>query len=438
MQNALKGNYRWLICALLFFATTINYIDRQILALLKPVLDEQLHWTNEEFGDIQAAFQGAYAVSLLFFGWFIDRFGTKIGYSVSIAAWSIAALAHAFVSTVGGFFNARIALGLGEGGNFPASIKAVAQWFPKRERALATSIFNSGANVGAIAAPALVPWIALTWGWQAAFIMAGVAGFVWLLLWFPFFHNHPESAASVSKEELEHIRSDSAANETGETRKASWLSLMAYRQTWSFIVAKLLTDPVWWFFLSWLPDYFKKTRGLDIKNSAVLLVAIYGIITVLSIGGGWLTGSLAGRGWTVTRARKSSMFLFAVCVVPILLASSAGNWVAVLLIGLAGAAHQAWSANLFSTVSDMFPKYAVASVVGLGGVAGAVGGIAFQRFTGRLLDHFTAQGSVTEGYAVLFSICAFAYIVAFGVHHLLAPRFDSVQLKVSGGKDARS
>ena len=420
------GSYRWVICGLLFFATTVNYIDRQILSLLKPMLDDQLRWTNEEFGMVNAAFQAAYAVGMLAFGWFIDRYGTKIGYAASIAAWSIAALGHALVSTVGGFVIARIALGLGEGGNFPSAIKAVALWFPKKERALATSIFNSGTNVGAIIAPAIVPWIAFTWGWQAAFVAAGLAGFLWLFLWIPFY-NVPEKIKRVTPSELAHIRSD--ADEGVGTEKTSWLSLLGYRQTWSFFVAKFLTDPIWWFFLIWLPDFFKQTRGLDIKKSWIHLVTIYAIVTVLSIVGGWVTGYLTKSGWTVTRARKSGMFFFALCVIPIYAVTSVGDWMAVLLIGLAGAAHQAWSANLFTTVSDMFPKRAVASVIGIGGMAGALGGIIFPIVTGKLLDLFKASGNVTAGYAVLFSVCAFVYLVAFAANHVLAPRFEPFEMK---------
>ena len=419
------SRYRWTICALLFFATTINYIDRQILSLLKPILDEQLKWTNEEFGLVNSAFQGAYAIALLFFGWFIDKYGTKVGYAVSITVWSVAALGHALVASVGGFFVARIALGLGEGGNFPSAIKAVALWFPKKERALATSIFNSGTNVGAIIAPAVVPWIAFTWGWQAAFIAAGLAGFVWLLFWFPLY-DVPEKIKKLSASELTHIRSDL---EEEKTTKIPWLQLLGYRQTWSFIVAKFLTDPVWWFFLIWLPDYFKQTRHLDIKTSWVHLVTIYSIVTILSIIGGWVTGYLTKTGWTVTRARKTGMFVFAVLVLPILVVTEVGDWTAVMLIGLAGAAHQAWSANLFTTVSDMFPKRAVASIIGIGGMAGAIGGMLFPFITGRLLDAFKASGNVTAGYAVLFSICGFAYLVSFALHHLLAPKFEQFEMK---------
>jgi MFS transporter, ACS family, hexuronate transporter len=425
-RRLFDGNYRWVVCALLFFATTVNYIDRQILSLLKPILDDQLHWTNEEFGIVNSAFQGAYGIGLLIFGWFIDRFGTKLGYAVSIAAWSVAAISHAFVSTVGGFIGARIALGLGEGGNFPSAIKAVALWFPKKERAFATSIFNSGTNVGAIIAPAIVPWIAFTWGWQAAFVAAGIAGFLWLLLWIPFYEI-PENIKRLKQEELAHIRSDADDRPAGE--KASWGSLLRYRQTWAFLIAKGLTDPIWWFFLIWLPDFFKQTRGLDIKKSWIHLVTIYAIVTVLSIAGGWVTGYLAKRGWTVTRARKSGMFLFALLVIPIYAVTTVGDWSAVLLIGLAGAAHQAWSANLFTTVSDMFPKHAVASVTGIGGMAGALGGMMFPILTGKLLDVFKASGDVTAGYAILFTICACAYLVTFAIHHLLAPRFEPFEMK---------
>ncbi|MGB2866829.1 MAG: MFS transporter [Bacteroidota bacterium] len=421
------GRYRWVVCGLLFFATTVNYIDRQILALLKPMLDIQLGWTNEEFGLVNAAFQGAYAVGLLAFGWFIDKYGTKIGYAVSIAAWSVAALGHALVASVSGFMFARIALGAGEGGNFPSAIKAVALWFPKRERAFATSIFNAGTNVGAIIAPAVVPWIALTWGWQAAFIVAGIAGFLWLFLWIPFY-NVPEKSKYIKAKELEFIRSD---REDTSQEKVPWASLLSYRQTWSFIFAKFTTDPIWWFFLIWLPDFFKQTRGLDIKTSWVHLVTIYAIVTVLSIFGGWVTGFLAKSGWTVTRARKTGMFIFACLVLPIFAVTSVGDWIAVLLIGLAGAAHQAWSANLFTTVSDMFPKRAVASVIGIGGMAGAIGGILFPIITGRVLDTFKASGDVTPGYAIMFAVCAFAYLVTFAIHHLLAPKFEPFEIKQS-------
>jgi len=416
------GRYRWVICTLLFLATTVNYIDRQVLALIKGTLDSELHWTNADYGAANSWFQLAYAGSLFVFGWFIDRFGVKIGYAVSIAAWSVAAAAHALVGSAQGFKLARAGLGLGEGGNFPSSIKAVAHWFPKRERAYATSLFNSGANVGAIVAPAIIPPIAGAWGWRAAFVFMGVIGMAWLLLWLPLYDD-PERSKRIGRDELAHIRSDVSPDAAAE-RPIGWGELLRYREAWSFIVAKLITDPVWWFFLIWLPDYFKKEWGLDIKSSWVHLVTIYAIITVLSIIGGWVTGHLARRGWSVTRARKTGMFIFACCVLPIFFVTRVGPWPAVLLIGIAGAAHQAWSANLFTTTSDMFPKRAVASLVGVGGMAGSIGGFFFPRFAGSLLDRLGASG-----YTILFAICGSAYLVAFALNHVLAPRFEPIQLR---------
>ena len=419
--------HRWAVCALLFFATTINYIDRQILSLLKPILDDQLHWTNAEFGMVNSAFQGAYGVSLLIFGWLIDKYGTKIGYAISIGAWSLAAMGHALVGSVGGFLWARVALGLGEGGNFPAAIKATAIWFPKKERALATSLFNSGANVGAILAPAIVPWLAFKFGWQSAFLAAGAIGFLWLFLWMPWFET-PDKKPALSKEELAWIQSD---REEVKAQKIPWGQLLGYRQTWGFILPKLITDPVWWFFLIWLPDFFKQTRGLDIKKSWVLLVTIYSIVTVLSIAGGWVTGHLAKSGWSINRARKGGMLLFALCVVPIVAVTGASDWGAVLLIGLAGAAHQAFSANLFTTVSDSFPKQAVASVIGIGGMAGAVGGMLFPIVTGMLLDSYKASGNVAAGYGILFAFCAGAYLFSLFLLQFLNPRLEPVRIRYS-------
>ncbi len=424
-QDDTGSRVRWTICALLFLATTVNYIDRQILALIKQFLDHDLGWTNEQFGLVNSAFQGAYAVGLLAFGWFVDKYGTKIGYAVSIAAWSLAAMGHALVGSVAGFFTARVALGVSEGGNFPSAIKAVAIWFPKRERAFATAIFNAGANVGAIVAPATIPFIAYSLGWRAAFIFAGIAGLLWLAVWIPLYDT-PERRKRVSEAELALIRSDKDEEQTARA-PMGWIRSLRYPQTWSFLVAKFITDPIWWFFLIWLPDYFNTTRGLDIKKSWVYLVTIYAIVTVLSIIGGWLTGYLVRRGWSVTRARKTGMFIFALCVLPILAATHVGNWPAVLLIGLAASAHQAWSANLYTTVSDMFAKKDVATIVGLGGTTGSIGGIIFPWFCGKVLDRYHHLGNVTAGYAILFAICAFAYIVAFVTHHLLAPRFEPIQ-----------
>jgi ACS family hexuronate transporter-like MFS transporter len=413
--------YRWLVCLLLFLATTINYVDRQILALVKPILDDQLHWTNAEYGRVNAAFQGAYAIGLLFFGFLVDRVGTKIGYALSIAAWSLSAIAHSLVGSVSGFLRVRVALGVSEGGNFPSAVKAVAVWFPRRERALATALFNSGANVGAVVAPAVVPIIALTWDWRAAFVAAGCVGLLWLVLWLPLYDG-PEKVGRLTADDLARIRDDEQSADAGAP--LGWRSILRQRRAWSFIVGKMLTDPVWWFFLIWLPDFFKKTRHLDIKGSRVYLVSIYGIVTVLSIAGGWLAGALVRRGFTPTRARKVTMLTCALAVVPITTVTHVGTWTAVLLIGVAGSAHQAWSANLFTTVSDMFPKRAVATLVGLGGMAGSITGIAFPVIVGTLLDKFQAAGNVTAGYAILFLVCGLAYLIAFAVGQFLAPSFD--------------
>ncbi len=421
--GAASTHVRWIVCALLFFATTVNYVDRQILALIKEFVDREIGWSNEQFGLVNSAFQAAYAVGLLLFGWFVDRFGEKLGYAVSIVAWSLSAIGHAFVGSVGGFFTARAALGLSEGGNFPSAIKAVAAWFPQRERAFATAIFNSGTNVGAIIAPATIPLIAYSLGWRWAFVFAGLAGFLWLPFWIALYDT-PERRKGVSPVERELIESD---RDQEPTDPMGWLRALHYRQTWSFIVAKLITDPVWWFFLIWLPDYFKATRGLNIKKSWVHLVTIYYIVTVLSIFGGWITGYLTRRGWSVTRARKSGMFLFAICVIPIIAATRVGDWPAVLLIGLAASAHQAWSANLFTTVSDMFAKKDVGTIIGLGGMTGSIGGILFPWFSGRLLDRYHSLGNVTGGYQILFAVCASAYVVAFAIHHLLAPKFERIE-----------
>jgi ACS family hexuronate transporter-like MFS transporter len=413
--------YRWVVCLLLFLATTINYVDRQILALVKPILDDQLHWTNAEYGRVNAAFQGAYAIGLLSFGFLVDRVGTKIGYALSIAGWSLSAIAHSLVGSVSGFLRVRVALGLSEGGNFPSAIKAVAVWFPRRERALATALFNSGANVGAVVAPAIVPWIALTWDWRAAFVVAGCAGLLWLVLWLPLYDG-PEKVGRLTADDLARIRDDEQSADAGAP--VGWRTLLRQRRAWSFIVGKMLTDPVWWFFLIWLPDFFKKTRHLDIKGSRVYLVSIYGIVTVLSIAGGWLAGALVRRGFTPTRARKVTMLVCALAVLPIVAVTHVGTWTAVVLIGVAGSAHQAWSANLFTTVSDMFPKRAVATLVGVGGMAGSITGIAFPIVVGTLLDRFQAAGNVTAGYAILFLICGLAYLLAFAVGQLLAPSFE--------------
>ena len=317
------------------------------------------------------------------------------------------------------FFCARIGPGLSEGGNFPAAIKTIAQWLPEKERALATSLFNSGANVGAIIAPAVVPAIAYHLGWHWAFVFAGVAGLIWIVVWWLLF-DYPERSRRMSAGELAYIESDAPDPSEG-TSRLTWGDLLRHREAWSFIAAKYLTDPILWFFLIWLPDFFKRTRHLDLKNSWSYLASIYAMVTVLSIAGGWVTGWLTSRGWSVTRTRKTGMFAFALCVLPIAFVTHVGDWPAVFLIGLTGATHQAWSANLYTTVSDMFSKSVVAKLTGIGGTAGSLGGMAFPVITGALLDH------VANGYAVVFGFCSLAYLLYFGINHLLAPRFERVK-----------
>jgi ACS family hexuronate transporter-like MFS transporter len=415
---AQTGSYRWLVCGLLFAGLTVNYVDRQILSLLKPMLDDRLHWSNRQFGEVNAAFQLAYAISMLGFGWFVDRFGTKLGYAISITAWSLAAAGHALAGSVGGFFAARFFLGLGEGGTFPTSIKSIALWFDQRERALATACFNSGSNVGPMVAPLFVPIVAEKFGWQACFLLASAAGFIWLVLWLCLYRTPAFSNSAAIPENGKRGGASAAGQQS--------LALLHYRQAWSFIIAKALTDPIWWFFLIWLPDYFKKTRHLDIQHSWPLLVTIYGIVTVLSIVGGWAPRPLIRAGYSANFARKSTMLTAAFLALPILLATSVGNWQAVVLIGIAGAAHQAWSANLYCTASDMFPAEVVATLIGYGGMAGSLSAIVFPIFTGALLDHFAKQNQITHGYSILFAICSVAYLAAFAVQHALAPRFAKI------------
>ena len=413
------GRYRWVICALLFFATTINYIDRQVLGILAT--DEnfksQIGWNEAEYGYVNTAFQAAYAVGLLVVGGLMDRFGTRKGFSVAIVFWSVAAMCHSFARSAFGFGAARFALGLGEAGNFPAAIKTVAEWFPKKERALATGIFNSGSNVGAIVAPLAVPFIAVTYGWQWAFIITGALGFIWLAFWLAVYRK-PEEHPKLSRAELAHIQSDPLE----PTTRIPWARLLPHRQTWAFAAGKFLTDPVWWVYLFWLPKFLNTTYGLNITQIGLPLVVIYIVADIGSIGGGWLSSSLIKRGWSVNRARKSAMLLCAAAVVPIMFASRASDlWVAVGLISIAAAAHQGWSANLFTMVSDMFPRRAVGSVVGIGGMAGAVGGMLIATTVGLILQH-------TGSYLPIFIIAGCAYLVALLVIHSLVPRMESARI----------
>jgi ACS family hexuronate transporter-like MFS transporter len=411
------GRYRWVICALLFFATTINYVDRQVIGILKPTLQGQFNWTEIDYSNIVFAFQAAYAIGLLIVGRIIDRLGVRTGFSFAVVLWSLAAMAHALVQSVLGFSVVRFALGLGESGNFPASIRAVAEWHPRKERALATGIFNAGSNVGAIVAPLTVPWITLAYGWQWAFIATGALGFVWLVAW-RLTYRAPENHARVSAGELSYIRSDPPES----TRRVKWASLFSHRQTWAFALGKFLTDPIWWVYLFWVPDFLNKKYGLSLSQIGPPIVAIYLIADIGSVGGGWLSSFLIRRGWTVNKGRKTAMLLCAIAVTPVVFAAKASGLVmAVALIGLAAAAHQGWSANIFTLVSDMFPKHAVGSVVGIGGMAGAVGGMLISKVVGYILEW-------TGSYVPIFIIAGSAYLVALGVIHLLAPRMQPASL----------
>lgn len=421
--RAPRGGYRWRICALLFFATTINYVDRQVLGILKPELSISLGWNEIEYGNIVMAFQGAYALGLLAAGGLIDRFGTRLGYSVSLIVWSIAAMAHGLVQSVTGFSVARFLLGLGEAGNFPAATKTVAEWFPKRERALAFGIVNSGSNVGAILTPLIVPLITLHFGWRWAFLFTGLIGFLWLLFWLPMYKS-PAIHPRVSEDELAFIQSDPPET----AAKIRWSQLLPYRQTWAIAVAKLLTDPVWWFYLFWLADFLKKEYGLGLSKLSLPLVVIYLVADFGSIAGGWLSSQLLKRGWTTNAARKTVMLICALSVLPVPIAVTTHNlWVAVGLISLAAAAHQAWSANVYTLASDMFPKRAVGSVVGIAGMAGAGGGLVFSWAVSRILER---TGS---NYVPIFLACGGAYLVALALVHLLAPDLKMLDLKQGDG-----
>ncbi|MBO0947713.1 MFS transporter [Fibrella forsythiae] len=411
-------SYRWQITALLFVATTINYLDRQVISLLKPTLEQVFNWSETDYSHIVMAFQGAYALSFVMFGWSIDRIGAKLGYSISVFVWSLAAMLHAVASGTVSFGVFRAMLGLGEGGNFPASIKTVTEWFPQKERAYATGIFNSGTNIGAVVAPLLVPWLLGNYGWQAAFLATGAIGFIWLFFWWRYYET-PTRHRKISPEELSYV--NEAPQTSGES-SVRWVDLLARRQTWAFITGKLFTDPVWWFFLFWLPSFLASTFKLDLTKPSLPLIIIYSAATIGSVGGGYLSGYFLRRGWTANWSRKTAMFVFALCIVPVMTIQFATSlWVVIGLLSLAVAAHQAWSANLFTLVSDLFPRKAVSSVVGIGGMAGSLGGMLFPLLVGSLLDTYKAQGSIATGYNILFIVCGSAYLVALLSIHLLVP-----------------
>lgn len=456
MNRTKIGKYRWTICALLFFATTVNYLDRQVLSLLSGKLETEFGWTNSDYANITAAFQFVYAISMLFAGRIIDKLGTKWGYAIAIIVWSLGAILHAKAIPVGeavssllgligitsisvsvlGFIVSRAVLGFGESGNFPAAIKATAEYFPKKERSLATGIFNSGANVGAILAPATVPYIAEAWGWETAFLIIGGVGFLWLIFWF-IFYDKPEEQKRLKKPELEYILCDTdeqvivpTESET-EAKKVSWFKLLGYKQTWAFTFGKFMTDGVWWFFLFWLPSYLKAQYGMEGTSISFPLFILYSMTMIGSVGGGWFPAYFLKKGYNVYEGRMKAMFVIALFPLVVLLAQPLGHytfWIPVILIGIGASAHQAWSANIFTTVSDMFPKKAVGSIIGIGGMAGGLGGVIVSKAGGALFDHYKALGHIQTGYTIMFAFCAIAYVIAWTVMKFLVPKYKVIEL----------
>ena len=519
------GNYRWTICALLFFATTVNYLDRQVLSLLKPTLEVEFNWTNSDYANIASVFQFVYAISMLFAGRIVDKLGTKKGYTWAIIIWSIGAILHALAVPIGtgiaavlgligivavpvsiaGFMFSRAVLGFGEAGNFPVAIKATAEYFPKKERSFATCIFNSGTNVGAILAPLSVPWIAKTWGWEAAFVIIGIIGLVWLIFWFRYYDT-PINQKRLSKEELAYINSDVVENESAiekSTEKTAWSTLLGFNQTWAFVVGKFLTDGVWWFYLFWLPGFLKDQYSMDGTAIMLPLAVLYSITMIGSIGGGWFPIYFINKGYKPFDGRMRAMLMIAFIPLVVLASQPFGGisfWVPVLLIGIGASAHQAWSANIFTTVSDMFPKKAIASVVGIGGMAGGLGGVIISKVGGWMFDSYKqigiqqswnkalslgqadflqqiktvklvdkygdiidithkevfnlskdlqaqlqqinpeqfsqfltlqkqlVQASMSTAYTIMFTYCAIAYLIAWGIMKLLVPKEKQVRL----------
>ena len=412
------GKYRWRICALLFTATTINYIDRQIIGILAPQLQEAFQWTEKGYGYIIMAFQIAYALGMLASGRFLDKFGVKIGYSLAMVIWSLATGLHALASTVAGFAAARFGLAMGQSANFPAAIKTVSEWFPKKERAFATGLFNSGSNVGAIIAPILVPWLAIQWGWKMAFVITGALGFVWLIFWLPVYRQ-PREVKELSKGELEHIESD---NEPEIKVSIPWVKLLTYRQTIGICLGRFLTDPIWWFFLFWLPKYLFSGYGINLQTLGLPLIIIYTVSSIGGIGGGWLSSQFIKSGRSIDYARKTSILIVALMVVPIFFLSYFSSlWIAVLLISLATAAHQGWASNIFTVVSDIYPKNVVGSMTGLAGFAGAIGGIVFSPLVGFILD-------ATQSYYIVFAIASCAYLLAWFFLKLFIPEIKPLKI----------
>jgi ACS family hexuronate transporter-like MFS transporter len=426
MKDIKIGNYRWTICSLLFFATTINYLDRQVISLLKPVLEKEFNWTESDYSDIVIAFTFAYAVGMLGVGRIIDKIGTKLGYAFSLILWSIAAILHAFATTTFSFKAYRAFLGIAESGNFPSAIKTTAEWFPKKERAFANGILNSGTNVGAIIAPVVVPWIAIHYNWQMAFIATGAVGFLWLIFWF-LIYEIPAKHKKLSQDEYNYINSDDDESKTFDNKekepKILWKKLLTYKQTWAFILGKFLSDSVWWFFLFWLPAFLTAEYGLKGMQVSFPIVVVYTMSSFGSIIGGWLPmWFIKYKKWEIVRARKTSMFIYALFPLLVIFSQQAGAynmWYAVIIIGIAASAHQAWSTNILTTVSDMFPKSSVASVIGIGGMAGGFGVMAIAKIAGLLFDHYKALGHIQTGYYIMFLFCGIAYLIAWSLMFLL-------------------
>ncbi|MDX5983405.1 MFS transporter [Sphingomonas echinoides] len=409
------GRYRWVICGLLFAATAINYVDRQMIGLLKPNISSEFGWDENAYADIVFWFQAAYAIGYISFGSIVDRVGARIGYSIAFIIWTLGHTLCGFAGSTLQFAAARAVLGLGESGNFPAGIKAVSEWFPARERALATGVFNAGANIGAVVTPLIVPAVTLAFGWRMAFIVTGVASLVWLVAWIAIYRR-PREQPRLSAAELAHIESDPA----DPAQKIAWARLLGYRETWAYALGKFLIDPIWWLFLFWTPDFLSKAYHLDLKSFGPPLVVIYLISDFGSIAGGWSSSRLMKRGWSANAARKTTMLVCAFLVMPIFFAQYIANlWAAVAIVGLATAAHQAFSANLYTIPSDMFPRKAVGSVVGIGGMVGAIGGMGMAKFTGYILQ-------TTGSYTLIFAVAGSVYLIAVGVIHLLSPRLARV------------
>ena len=449
MSQSTIGKYRWTICALLFVATTVNYLDRQVLSLLQPYLADKFKWTNSDYANITAVFQFVYAFSMLFAGRIIDRLGTKKGYSIAIIIWSGGAIIHALAIPIGqsittvlgwagitafsvsvlGFMFSRAVLAFGEAGNFPSAIKATAEYFPKKERSLATGIFNSGTNIGAILAPLTVPWIRVNWGWETAFIIIGAIGILWLIFWL-YYYERPDKQKRLSPAEYAYINGgEEEKNENTSTEKISWVKLLGYKQTWAFTIGKLLTDGVWWFFLFWLPAYMKAQYGMVDKAIVIPLAVLYTLSMMGSVFGGWLPMHFIKKGYKAYDGRMKAMFLIALFPLIVLAAQPLGYisfWIPVLLIGVGTSAHQAWSANIFTTVSDMFPKKAVGSVVGIGGMAGGLGGVFMSKLGGALFDHYKLMGHIETGYTIMFAICAVSYLVAWIIMKTLVPKYKPI------------